>query len=88
MQSLFMYNSYSCTTISFLVIPSENAEIVWTFTVCNDGCITFTYYQQILLLCVYFTVVSEYVIVMAISFIDILCESRWYVVRLRRFWSF
>ena len=42
-----MYNTYSCTTISFLVIPSENVEIIWTFTVCDDGCITYQIINQL-----------------------------------------
>ena len=41
MQLLLMYNLYSCTTISLIVIPSENLEVVLLFTVCYDGCITY-----------------------------------------------
>ena len=50
MQLLLMYNLYSCTTISLIVIPSENlelVEVVLLFTVCYDGCITYQIINQI-----------------------------------------
>ena len=39
MQLLLMYYLYSCTTISLIVIHSENLEVVLLFTVCYDGCV-------------------------------------------------
>ena len=47
MQLLLMYNFYSCTTTSLIVIPSENIEIVLLFTVCNDGCIMYQIINQL-----------------------------------------
>ena len=45
---ILMYNFYSCMTISFIVIPSENIEIVLVFTLCNDGFITYQIINQLL----------------------------------------
>ena len=36
MPLLLMYNLYSCTTISLIVIPSENLEVVLLFTACQS----------------------------------------------------
>ena len=47
MQLLLMYNLYSCTTISLIVITSENREVVLLFTVCYDGCITYRIINQL-----------------------------------------
>ena len=47
MQLLLMYNLYSCTTISLIVIPSENLEVILLFTVCYDGCITYQIINQL-----------------------------------------
>ena len=70
MQLLLMYNLYSCTTISLIVIPSENLEVVLMFTVCYDGCVTYQIINQLssayAKLYVPFTVVSEYAIVIRV----------------------
>ena len=47
MQLLLMYNLYSCTTISLIVIPSENLEVVLLLTVCYDGCVTYQIINQL-----------------------------------------
>ena len=47
MQLLLMYNLYSCTTISLIVIPSENLEVVLLFMVCYDGCATYQIINQL-----------------------------------------
>ena len=47
MQLLLMYNLYSCTTISLIVIPSENLEVVLLFMVCYDGCVTYQIINQL-----------------------------------------
>ena len=47
MQVLLMYNVYSCTTISLIVIPSENLRVVLMFTVSYDGCVTYQIINQL-----------------------------------------
>ena len=47
MQLLLMYNLYSCATISLIVIPSENLEVVLLFTVCYDGCVMYQIMNQL-----------------------------------------
>ena len=47
MQLLLMHYLYACTTISLIVIPSENLEVVLLFTVCYDGCITYQIINQL-----------------------------------------
>ena len=47
MQLLLMYNLYSYMTISLIVIPSENLEVILLFTVCYDGCITYQIINQL-----------------------------------------
>ena len=70
MQLLLMYNLHSCTTISLIVIPSENLEVILLFTACYDGCVTYQIINQLssayMLLYVSFTVVSEYAIVIRV----------------------
>ena len=82
-----MYNLYSCTTISLIVIPSEDVEVVLLFTVCNDGWIMYQIINQLsspyAIVCTFhssFWICNCYSCV-TVSFLAILRGSIWYTVR-------
>ncbi len=87
MPLLLMYNLYSCRTISLIVIPSENLEVVLLFTVCYDGCVTYQIINQLssayAIVCNFhcsFWICNCYSCVI-VSFLVILRGSIWYTVR-------
>ena len=76
-----------CTTISLIVIPSENLEVVLLFTVCYDGCVTYQIINQLssayAIVCTFhcsFWICNCYSCVI-VSFLVILRGSIWYTVR-------